>query len=192
VNRSRQAIEGRRAFASRRPAERGSSDGVPFHGVIDGVMARTGDPAGTGGSDLPDLKVAFNAGLREPAASRTPARRAASALLCVPFPDQSTVLTAEVRVPDDGDTLVDFGPFAAGLDPDERIARLLRLHRVLSSTQTTAQAAVRAALSNADALPAALAALDALPPTERRILIARYEGKPEPAAFWGETDEPSD
>jgi peptidyl-prolyl cis-trans isomerase B (cyclophilin B) len=38
-------------------------DGVPFHRVIEGFMAQTGDPTGTGsgGSDLPDLKAEFNA-----------------------------------------------------------------------------------------------------------------------------------
>ncbi|ACA18803.1 peptidyl-prolyl cis-trans isomerase cyclophilin type [Methylobacterium sp. 4-46] len=44
-------------------AEQGFYDGVPFHRVIDGFMAQTGDPTGTGtgGSDLPDLKAEFNA-----------------------------------------------------------------------------------------------------------------------------------
>ena len=44
-------------------ARRGFYDGVPFHRVIDGFMAQTGDPTGTGmgGSDLPDLKAEFNA-----------------------------------------------------------------------------------------------------------------------------------
>ncbi|GJD51447.1 Peptidyl-prolyl cis-trans isomerase cyp18 [Methylobacterium crusticola] len=44
-------------------SERGFYDGVPFHRVIDGFMAQTGDPTGTGtgGSDLPDLKAEFNA-----------------------------------------------------------------------------------------------------------------------------------
>src|SRR5215213_704134 len=38
-------------------------DGIIFHRVIDGFMAQTGDPTGTGtgGSDLPDLKAEFNA-----------------------------------------------------------------------------------------------------------------------------------
>ena len=38
-------------------------DGIVFHRVIDGFMAQTGDPTGTGtgGSDLPDLKQEFNA-----------------------------------------------------------------------------------------------------------------------------------
>ncbi len=37
-------------------------DGVIFHRVIEGFMAQTGDPTGTGmgGSDLPDLKAEFN------------------------------------------------------------------------------------------------------------------------------------
>jgi peptidyl-prolyl cis-trans isomerase B (cyclophilin B) len=41
----------------------GFYDGIVFHRVIDGFMAQTGDPTGTGsgGSDLPDLKAEFNA-----------------------------------------------------------------------------------------------------------------------------------
>jgi peptidylprolyl isomerase len=37
-------------------------DGIVFHRVIDGFMAQTGDPTGTGsgGSDLPDLKAEFS------------------------------------------------------------------------------------------------------------------------------------
>jgi len=44
-------------------AGQGFYDGVPFHRVIDGFMAQTGDPTGTGsgGSELPDLKAEFNA-----------------------------------------------------------------------------------------------------------------------------------
>ena len=55
-------------------ANEGKYDGVVFHRVIDGFMAQTGDvkfgnssnsdynirSAGTGGSDLPDLKEEFN------------------------------------------------------------------------------------------------------------------------------------
>ena len=38
-------------------------DGIVFHRVIDGFMAQTGDPTGTGtgGSTLPDLKAEFTA-----------------------------------------------------------------------------------------------------------------------------------
>jgi cyclophilin family peptidyl-prolyl cis-trans isomerase len=44
-------------------ARQGFYDGVVFHRVIEGFMAQTGDPTGTGsgGSDLPDLKAEFNA-----------------------------------------------------------------------------------------------------------------------------------
>jgi peptidylprolyl isomerase len=42
--------------------ERGFYDGVVFHRVIDGFMAQTGDPTGTGmgGSELPDLPAEFS------------------------------------------------------------------------------------------------------------------------------------
>src|ERR1700723_977456 len=40
----------------------GFYDGVPFHRVIPGFMAQTGDPTGTGsgGSSLPDVPAEFN------------------------------------------------------------------------------------------------------------------------------------
>jgi peptidyl-prolyl cis-trans isomerase B (cyclophilin B) len=43
-------------------ARRGFYDGIAFHRVIDGFMAQTGCPqgTGTGGSDLPDLQAEFN------------------------------------------------------------------------------------------------------------------------------------
>ena len=43
-------------------AKSGAYDDVVFHRVIDGFMAQTGDPTGTGqgGSELPDLKAEFN------------------------------------------------------------------------------------------------------------------------------------
>lgn len=43
-------------------ARQGFYNGVIFHRVIDGFMAQTGDPQGTGqgGSPLPDLKAEFN------------------------------------------------------------------------------------------------------------------------------------
>ncbi len=42
--------------------KQGFYDGVVFHRVIEGFMAQTGDPTGTGtgGSQLPDLKAEFN------------------------------------------------------------------------------------------------------------------------------------
>ena len=44
-------------------AREGFYNGVIFHRVIDGFMAQTGDPTGTGqgGSKLPDLEAEFNA-----------------------------------------------------------------------------------------------------------------------------------
>ena len=44
-------------------ARQGFYDGIAFHRVIDGFMAQTGCPqgTGTGGSDLPDLQAEFNA-----------------------------------------------------------------------------------------------------------------------------------
>lgn len=43
-------------------ARQGFYDGVIFHRVIEGFMAQTGDPTGTGqgGSQLPDMKQEFN------------------------------------------------------------------------------------------------------------------------------------
>jgi cyclophilin family peptidyl-prolyl cis-trans isomerase len=43
-------------------SRRGFYNGLTFHRVIEGFMAQTGDPKGTGegGSDLPDLKAEFN------------------------------------------------------------------------------------------------------------------------------------
>ncbi len=44
-------------------AEEGFYDGVPFHRVIDGFMAQTGDPTGTGmGGSGKKLGAEFNAG----------------------------------------------------------------------------------------------------------------------------------
>ncbi len=44
-------------------ARKGFYDGIVFHRVIDGFMAQTGCPhgTGTGGSDLPNLPAEFNA-----------------------------------------------------------------------------------------------------------------------------------
>lgn len=42
--------------------KQGFYNGIVFHRVIDGFMAQTGDPTGTGsgGSDMPDLKAEFS------------------------------------------------------------------------------------------------------------------------------------
>jgi len=46
----------------KRLTRQGFYDGVVFHRVIEGFMAQTGDPTGTGagGSDLPDLEAEFS------------------------------------------------------------------------------------------------------------------------------------
>lgn len=46
----------------KRLANEGFYDGIVFHRVIEGFMAQTGDPTGTGtgGSDYPDLPAEFN------------------------------------------------------------------------------------------------------------------------------------
>ena len=43
-------------------AAKGFYDGIIFHRVIEGFMAQTGDPTGTGmgGSDLPDIEAEFS------------------------------------------------------------------------------------------------------------------------------------
>ena len=73
-------------------ARKGFYDGVPFHRVIEGFMAQTGDPTGTGtgGSELPDLKAEFN---REPhvrgtvSMARTSAPHSANSQFFICFDD---------------------------------------------------------------------------------------------------------
>jgi cyclophilin family peptidyl-prolyl cis-trans isomerase len=75
-------------------ARQGFYDGVAFHRVIEGFMAQTGCPhgTGTGGSDLPDLKAEFNA---EPhvrgtvSMARTSAPNSANSQFFICFDDAS-------------------------------------------------------------------------------------------------------
>lgn len=61
---------------------RGFYDGITFHRVIDGFMAQTGDPLGTGlgGSDLPDVaaEFSFRRGTEQPFVEVTGSDRAQS------------------------------------------------------------------------------------------------------------------
>jgi len=71
-------------------AKKGFYDGIVFHRVIDGFMAQTGDPQGTGagGSDLPDLPAEFS---NEPfvrgivGAARTPDPNSANSQFFIMF-----------------------------------------------------------------------------------------------------------
>lgn len=71
-------------------AKRGFYDGIVFHRVIEGFMAQTGDPQGTGagGSDLPDLVAEFS---NEPfvrgtvGAARTPDPNSANSQFYIMF-----------------------------------------------------------------------------------------------------------
>lgn len=75
-------------------ARAGFYDGVVFHRVIDGFMAQTGDPTGTGsgGSDKPNLKAEFS---KEPhvrgtvSMARTPDPNSANSQFFICFADAS-------------------------------------------------------------------------------------------------------
>ncbi len=75
-------------------ARSGFYDGIVFHRVIDGFMAQTGDPTGTGrgGSDLPDLDAEFNAanfGRGAIGMARTPDPNSANSQFFICFNDCS-------------------------------------------------------------------------------------------------------
>jgi cyclophilin family peptidyl-prolyl cis-trans isomerase len=99
-------------------ARQGFYDGVPFHRVIEGFMAQTGDPTGTGsgGSDLPDLKAEFNA---EPhvrgtvSMARTNAPNSANSQFFICF-DDSTFLDNKYTV---------WGKVVEGMDNVDQIKR---------------------------------------------------------------------
>ncbi len=99
-------------------ARQGFYDGVPFHRVIEGFMAQTGDPTGTGsgGSDLPDLKAEFNA---EPhvrgvcSMARTNAPNSANSQFFICF-DDATFLDKQYTV---------WGKVVEGMDNVDKIKR---------------------------------------------------------------------
>ncbi|SOR30302.1 conserved protein of unknown function [Methylorubrum extorquens] len=71
-----------------------------------------------------------------------------------------------------------WGPFAEGLDPAERCARLRTLrsivHLLIGPRAGQLRALLKEAESDAAVLPAALKALDALAPLDRRRVLASY------------------
>ena len=78
----------------------GFYNGLKFHRVIDGFMAQTGDPTGTGmgGSDLPDVQAEFSnlttiPGPSAPRARRTPTASTRSSSSPSPMPASSMAST---------------------------------------------------------------------------------------------------
>ena len=75
-------------------SRQGFYDGIKFHRVIDGFMAQTGCPrgTGTGNSDLPDLKAEFNAESHQRGVcsmARTNAPHSANSQFFIVFDDAS-------------------------------------------------------------------------------------------------------
>jgi peptidylprolyl isomerase len=87
-------------------AKRGFYDGIVFHRVIEGFMAQTGDPTGTGTgkSDLPDLPAEFSAesfkrGTLGMARSQNPNSANSQFFICfapAPFLDKQYTIVGEV------------------------------------------------------------------------------------------------
>ncbi len=97
---------------------KGFYDGVKWHRVIDGFMAQTGDPTGTGsgGSDLPDLKAEFNDenfGRGIVGAARTSDPNSANSQFFICF-DDCSFLNNQYTV---------WGKVTAGMDAVDKITR---------------------------------------------------------------------
>jgi peptidylprolyl isomerase len=101
-------------------AKEGFYNNLLFHRVIDGFMAQTGDPTGTGagGSKHPDLQAEFT---REPAfkrgsigAARTPDPNSANSQFFICFGDRCRGLTGQYTL---------WGEVIEGMDHVDRIAK---------------------------------------------------------------------
>ncbi|HET6321067.1 MAG TPA: peptidylprolyl isomerase [Hyphomicrobium sp.] len=101
-------------------AKEGFYDGLKFHRVIDGFMAQTGDPTGTGagGSNYPDLPAEFT---QEPykrgtvGAARTADPNSANSQFFICFTDQGcSFLTGQYTV---------WGQVVEGMDAVDKIAK---------------------------------------------------------------------
>ena len=99
-------------------AREGFYDGIVFHRVIDGFMAQTGDPTGTGmgGSDYPDLRAefsseAFKRGTLGMARSQHPDSANSQFFICF---DDSTWLNGQYTV---------FGEVIEGMEHIDAIAK---------------------------------------------------------------------
>ena len=101
-------------------AKKGFYDNLKFHRVIDGFMAQTGDPKGTGagGSDLPDLQAeftryAFRRGTV--GAARTAAPNTANSQFFICFDDKGCLpLTGQYTV---------WGQVIEGMENVDKIAK---------------------------------------------------------------------
>ncbi|PLX39697.1 MAG: peptidylprolyl isomerase [Hyphomicrobiales bacterium] len=96
----------------------GFYDGIVFHRVIDGFMAQTGDPTGTGmgGSDEPDLKAefsreSFTRGTLGMARSRDPDSANSQFFICF---DDAVWLNGKYTI---------FGQVVEGMDAVDKIKR---------------------------------------------------------------------
>lgn len=96
----------------------GFYDGIVFHRVIDGFMAQSGDPTGTGmgGSDKPDLKAEFsdyNFGRGTVGAARSQNPNSANSQFYICFEDCS-FLNGQYTV---------WGQVVSGMDAVDKITR---------------------------------------------------------------------
>lgn len=96
----------------------GFYDGIVFHRVIDGFMAQTGDPTGTGtgGSELPDLKAEFSDAPFERGTlgmARTPDPNSANSQFFIMF-DEGSFLNGQYTV---------FGEVVEGMEFVDNITR---------------------------------------------------------------------
>lgn len=99
-------------------AKKGFYDGVIFHRVIDGFMAQTGDPTGTGmgGSDLPNIPAEFsseNFGRGVVGMARSSSPDSANSQFFICFKDCS-FLNSQYTI---------FGQVTAGIDNVDKIER---------------------------------------------------------------------
>jgi len=99
-------------------ARQGFYDGIVFHRVIEGFMAQTGDPQGTGmgGSSYPDLKAEFNAephvrGVCSMARARNPDSANSQFFICF---DDATFLDGQYTV---------WGKVTDGMENVDKFAR---------------------------------------------------------------------
>jgi peptidylprolyl isomerase len=100
-------------------AKQGFYDGLKFHRVIEGFMAQTGDPTGTGsgGSDLPDLRAEFTREVYKRGsvgAARTMDPNSANSQFFICFGDGCRGLTGQYTL---------WGEVIEGMDHVDKITR---------------------------------------------------------------------